>query len=297
MKGLREIKSRIRAVKSTGQITHAMQLVAASKMKKAQSRAEQGRAYTLLLLDMLDTIEKAGAAPEEFKLFQPSLAKNRLVIVFSTDKGLCGPLNTNLFKHIAELPKEGCSFVAVGEKAARFIARDGRNLVAKFKISDFVSFSEVRKICEFAISEVLERGFDTIEVLYPAFINTLRQEPVLVKLAPVSDLRKHIEHLAGQYKVNINTGLKEDREFIFEPSPKELLMELPLFYLKNELYHMALDAKASEQSARMVAMKNASDNADTLMQNLTLEFNKARQSAITTEIIELSGAAQALENS
>ncbi len=295
MKGMREIRNRIKAVKGTGQITHAMELVAASKMRKAQQSAENGRAYATLLMDMTETVmEQIGSIMKGGKT--DSKRSKRLIIVFSTDKGLCGSLNTNLFKTIAEI-KGDAEFIAVGNRAARFIARIGKPLKAQFSVSDHVKFAEVRKIAEFAMKTVKEQGdIGSIEVLYPLFINTLRQEPTFVKIAPVDDLDEFIERLRKSYKLDTEKRPQDTREILFEPSPKEILAELPQFYIKQALYQMALDAKASEHSARMVAMKSASDNADDLVRCLTIEYNKARQEAITTEITELAAAAQAMEN-
>lgn len=287
---MREIRSRIKAVKSTGQITRAMQLVAASKMKRAQNRAESGRDYSLLLMDLIDILDPQ--LEEKFGNMFASRSADlpRLVIVFSTDKGLCGALNTNLFKKILTLGDD-CNFIAVGSKAAKFISSTGRKLVAQFKISDNVLFSEIRTVVEFAIDCFMKGQVRTIEVLYPAFINTIKQEPEIVTVAPIENIRDFVDKMRVKYKSKIAERAQETREFQFEPSVDELIKELPMYYIKNVVYHMALDAKASEQSSRMVAMKSASDNAETLMQSLTLEYNKARQSAITTEITEIAAAA------
>ncbi len=289
MKGMREIRDRIKAVKGTGQITHAMELVAASKMKKAQKAAESGRAYATLLLDLTETVGmEVGRGIDEKGV---DANAKRLVIVLSTDKGLCGSLNNTLFKSILEMERDAV-FIAVGNKAAKFLARTGRTMLAQFKISDAVKFSETRKIAEFAMRTAKEGGIGSIEVLYPLYINTLRQEPVLVKLAPVDSLDSFIERMKKSYKLDLETQPNEDRKITFEPSAKEIMKELPSFYIKQMLHHMVLDAKASEHSARMVAMKGASENADRLVQTLTLEYNKARQEAITTEILELASGAQ-----
>ena len=295
MKGLREIKSRIKAVKSTGQITHAMQLVAASKMKRAQQAAERGRPYSMLLLDLLDTIEIAGGTDITHPLFDENRPPNkRLIIVFSTDKGLAGPLNTNLFKTILDMPKD-ISFIVVGEKCAKFLARMQRNVVASFRISDNVKFSEIKPVAQLALERYLSGESDTIEVLYSEYVNTLKQVPTCIKLAPATELKSCVEHMRQTFKLDAHKPSEDAREFSFEPSIAEILEELPSFYIKNAIYHMALDAKASEQSSRMVAMKSASDNADRLLAELSLEFNKARQNAITTEIIELASGAAAQE--
>ncbi len=291
---MREIRSRIKAVKSTGQITRAMQLVAASKMKRAQNMAQSGRDYTLLLMDLIDILdpkleEKFG---EYFLARDESLP--RLIIVFSTDKGLCGALNTNLFKKIMSLGDD-CEFIAVGAKAAKFISSTGRKLLAQFKITDNVSFNEIRTIVEFAMDCFVKNKVRTVEVLYPVFINTIKQEPEVVTVVPIENVRAFVDKMRVKYKAELAERAKETREFQFEPSVNELIRELPAYYIKNVIYHMALDAKASEQSARMVAMKSASDNAENLMQALTLEYNKARQAAITTEITEIAAAATSQE--
>jgi len=292
---MREIRNRIKAVKSTGQITHAMELVAAAKMRKAQNAAEAGRAYAALLMDMTQTV--MSEIGEAIKLTEDGVKNpKRLIIVFSTDKGLCGALNANLFKTIAGIG-DGAEFIAVGSRAARFIARIGKPLKAKFSLSDHVDFYEVRKIAECALKMMREQGdIGSVEVLYPLFINTLRQEPTFVKIAPVDDLTEFVERLRKAYKLDTEARPQDDRRMNFEPTPKEILRDLPIFYFKQSIYHMALDAKASEHSARMVAMKNASENADSLVHKLTLDYNKARQEAITTEILELAAAAQAMES-
>lgn len=292
MKGMREIRSRIKAVKGTGQITRAMQLVAASKMKKAQSRAEEGRAYTLLLMDLIDIIDPLLSAKYKELLGEERKTNRRLIIVFSTDKGLCGALNTNLFKAISAIEGD-CSFVAVGAKCAKFLTSTKRNLVAQFKISDYVSFAEIRPILKFAIDEYMENRVDSIEVIYPLYINTMKQEPTLVKVLPLENLDESISQMRQKYKSQLAERAQDAREISLEPSAEEIMKELPMYYLRNVVYHMALDAKASEQSARMVAMKGASDNAENLIASLTLEYNKARQSAITTEITEIAAAAMA----
>ena len=296
MKGMRDIRNRMKAVASTGQITHAMELVAASKMKKAQNSAEAGRAYAILLMDLTETVlERLGKSFVQAGGVAPG--KKRLIIVFSTDKGLCGSLNTNIFKSISEIGRADADYIAVGTRAGRFIAKSGRSLKGQFKIGDTVTFAQTSKIANFAIKLAKESGeYGSIEVLYPIFVNTLKQETALVKLAPVDDLHTFIDRLRKTYKMDGMPRVEEDRNIKFEPSADEVLSRLPQFYIKQSLHHIALDAKASEHSARMAAMKSASDNADTLMAELNLEYNKARQSAITTEILELSSAAAETSN-
>ncbi len=296
MKGLREIKTRIKAVKSTEQITHAMRLVAASKMRRAQESAEHGRAYAVLLLDLLAKIRHSlGDENCTHPLFAPREEKRRLFIIFSTDKGLCGSLNTNIFKIISTLPKDAI-YVCVGSRAAKFVARTGRNLTAQFKISDFVKFSEIKPVASYVLEKFMSGKADTIEIVSSAYVNTLTQEARLFKLAPALNLDAYADYMRSKFKLKVSSVEDETRQILFEPSAGDLLNSLPEYYINNIIYQTALSAKAAEQSARMVAMKNASENAENLIASLTLEYNKARQSAITTQIIELAGALTASES-
>lgn len=304
MKGMREIRNRIKAVQGTGKITHAMELVAASKMKKAQRNAESGREYALLLMKITRLVaKKLGGL---FRADSPAqnttaFAANgrRLIIVLSTDRGLCGALNTNLFKAVAEIG-DNADFIAVGSRAARFLAKTKRPLKGTFKLGDSASFLETRKIVSFAtkLAKDSPNLYTSLEVLYPLYVNTLRQEPVLVKVAPVNDLDVFMARLKKVYKIEDSSEEFENSDLIeLEPSAEDILADLPAFYINQIIHLFALDAKASEQSARMVAMKAASENADSLVAELNLEYNKARQNAITTEILELSaGAAKADDN-
>jgi F-type H+-transporting ATPase subunit gamma len=291
-KGLREIKGRIKAVKGTAQITRAMQLVASSKMKRAQDAALAGREYRRQLADMLDgALSRLG---EKFThpLTTPREVKKRGIVLVTTDKGLCGGLNTNLLRLVSELPKENVVFITVGKKGAQYVARTGRELLADFPVSDKAAFHEVRAIGEFLLQQFLDGAIDTVEVVYPQFKNALLQIPVNVKLLPVTDLAARAHDLHVKLG-NPASGpiVEDDREMIFEPSIEAVLAELPAVYFKEELHQKILEAKASEHSARMVAMKAATDNAKKIAHALTLEYNKSRQAAITQEILEITAAA------
>lgn len=290
MKGMREIRNRIKAVKGTGQITHAMELVASSKMRKSQIAAESGRAYATLLLDIAEDVGEEFLKRADTSLIVRNADAKRLIIVISTDKGLCGALNSNLFKALLSIEGD-CEFISVGSKAERFLSKIGKKLKSSYRISDKPSFAETRVIAEDALEALRKGEASSVEVLYPIFINTLKQEPSLVRLAPVADISEMVEYLRKAYKVDSGSHPEDGREISFEPSIKEIMKELPTFYFRHILHHIALDAKASEQSARMVAMKSASENAENLVEKLTLEYNKARQNAITTEITELAAAA------
>ncbi len=287
MPSTRDIRRRIKSVKNTRQITRAMELVAASKMKKAQHAALAGRPYAQLMATML-----AALAPRVDESQHAFLArrevKTRGILLISTDKGLCGPLNSNLFKLVTEI-RTPAKFVAVGRKGMQFLARTRRDLLADFSISDRASFVEVRPVAEYMVKLFLEGTIDTVEVIYARFKNTLVQEPMVRPVLPLSNLRQFIEALQ-QHAGVVASEFADTRDMLFEPSPQAVLEALLPFYVNRHIYQLVLSAKASEQSARMVAMKTAKDNASKLLGDLTLEYNKARQAAITQEILEIAAA-------
>ncbi len=290
MKGIREIRRRIKAVKNTAQITKAMQLVASSKMKRAQDAALASRPYALLLSQILES-----ALPRmhetEHPFFAARSVKKRGILVISTDKGLCGALNGNLFRLITDIKREDAVYVCVGRKGAQFVARTGRELLAEFPVSDKVGYNEVRPVVEFLTQAYHDGKVDTIEVIYAHFVNTLRQDPALAPMVPFQSFEKELEKLIAHLGKHAEDKIADDREIQFEPSVSAIINELPPLFLKQQIYTMILAAKASEHSARMVAMKNASDNAKQLVADLSLEYNKARQAGITQEILEIAAAA------
>jgi len=286
MASLRDIRRRIKSVKNTRQITKALELVAASKMKKAQQAALAGRPYANLMADMLASL--AGRVEDIFE--HPFLikrtVKTRGILLVTTDIGLAGGLNANVFKAVSEI-KTPAKYVAVGRKGAQFLARSRRDLVADFTISDRVPFSDVKTVVEFMVKMYLEGTIDTIEVIYSRYKNTLVQEPTVRPLLPLTNVREFIaQHRTG------GDGKKftDDRDMVFEPNVKSVLEALLPFYVNRWVYQMMLSAKASEHSSRMVAMKTAKDNATKLIGDLTLEYNKARQAGITQEILEIAAA-------
>jgi F-type H+-transporting ATPase subunit gamma len=215
--------------------------------------------------------------------------KKRGILVISSEKGLCGPLNTNLFKHINDI-KGPASFVALGRKTAQFLSRTERELLAEFNLSDHVNFSEIRTPLDFMINQYLEGKIDTLEILFSHFVNTLTQEPRLEQLLPLVQIKENVKALRERLKQKDTLMAQDDRENLFEPNVESLIAELPTLFVKQEVFQMALEAKASEHSARMVAMKTATDNAKNLVDSLTLEYNKARQASITQEILEIAAA-------
>ncbi|MBI2511982.1 MAG: ATP synthase F1 subunit gamma [Opitutae bacterium] len=285
MASTRDIRRRIKSVKNTRQITKAMELVAASKMKKAQQAAMAGRPYAQLMADMLAAL--AGRVDESLHPFLVKReVKTRGILLITTDKGLAGPLNANLFKLVLDV-KSPAKFVAIGRKGAQFLGRAKKDLVADFTVTDRVGFAEVKPVIEFMMKMYLDGEIDTLEVIYPRFKNTLVQEPTLRPLLPLSNVKDFVAHLRAETG---HTAKHDDRDMLFEPSAQAVLEALLPFYVNRYVYQLMLSAKASEHSARMVAMKTAKDNATKLLGDLTLEYNKARQAGITQEILEIAAA-------
>jgi F-type H+-transporting ATPase subunit gamma len=272
-----DLRRRIKSVKNTSQITKAMQMVAAAKMRKAQAAALAGRPYQEMLNRVLAAV-KGRVDPSTHQMLAARPVKRELILIFSTDKGLCGPLNTNLFRELPDKEADKSSFVVSGRKAVQFIARTRRTLLADFELKDTIPFSDIRPIAKFVSEKFTSGEVDQVRVLYPKFINTLAQQPVLRTLLPipVDELDLGGEQTSG--------------EAIFEPDVQSVLDAILPHYVAFQLFQMALNARASEHSARMVAMKSATDNAKQLVKDLTLEYNKVRQENITTELLEITTA-------
>jgi len=283
MHSTRDIRRRIRSVGSTAQITKAMQMVAASKMRKAQEAARNGRPFVELMYRFQ---REATTQLREFNhpLLEAREVRKRAVILVATDKGLCGALNSNLFRLAAQFDPQSTLFITVGHKAAQFVASTRRQLVAEFDYSDSPRFPEARAIAAFARDLFLKKEVDQVRVLATRFVNTLTQEPFNLEFLPVGEIKAL--KIAG---VEPEAEFGARKESLFEPSPEVVLGYLLSHYLNFYVYEVLLNAKASEQSARMVSMKNATDNAESLIEDLTLEYNKLRQGNITRELLEIAG--------
>ena len=284
MQSPRDIHRRIKSISSTAQITKAMQMVAASKMRKIQQAALAGRPFVRLLY----RFQRAATTHlGEFThpLLEVREVRKRAVILIGTDKGLCGALNSNLFRLAAQFDPHSTVFITAGRKAAQFVARSQRQLVAEFAYGDTPRFPEARAIAAFACDLFLKREVDQVLVIATQFVNTLTQHPLCLDFLPVGEI-KGIQ-VPG---VESKDELAEDTpEILFEPSPETVLSYLLSNYVNIYIYQVLLNAKASEQSARMVSMKNATDNAEGLIRDLTLEYNKLRQGNITQELLEIAG--------
>jgi F-type H+-transporting ATPase subunit gamma len=289
MANTRDIRRRIKSIRSTAQITKAMQMVAASKMRKAQQHALAGRPYAELMNKVLVSLQKR-TNPQLHPLLEIRPLKKELVLVISTDKGLCGGLNTNLFREGANFDQTKTAFVVSGKKARQFIARTKRDLLADFELKDSPSFVESKPLSKFCVEKFLRREVDKVSVLFTHFINTISQRAVVQTLLPISsfDLPKGARTEEPTQDIDPMLG------YVFEPQAEELLDVVLPYYIQFQVFQMILDARASEHSARMVAMKNATDNAEQFIKDLTLEYNKMRQAGITTELLEIATAQMAL---
>ena len=289
-KGLREIRNRIKSVKSTGQITRAMQLVASSKMKRAQDSARAGRAYAELLGEILDTAQsKVGDFTHP--LLTKREVKVRGILLVTPDKGMAGALNGNLIRLAAE--QKNAVFVCIGRKGAQAIARSGRKIIADFPVTDRANFSEVRPAAEYMIKAFTEGTVDTVEVLFAHFKNTMVQTPRVLQLLPADSLVAQAREFRAKLGLPAPKIEDDERDMLFEPSAAAILNQLPALFFKQAVHQAVLESKASEFSSRMVAMKAATDNAKKISAALSLEYNKARQAAITQEILELTAGAAA----
>ena len=296
MPSTRDIRRRIKSVKSTAQITKAMQLVAAAKMKKAQDQATNGRAYAETMNKILVALREA-AEDGSHPYFDEGKGDKTLVLVIASDKGLCGALNTNLFKKLLAANLQGeCDYITIGRKASQALSRLRKNLVADFPIKDPAKFVDLRSAGNFLQEKFRSGGYKKVLVAFNNFINTVTIVPTVEQLLPVNKVTlggkrsfEEVSHLAD------SKAAADIPEYTFEPNAAAVFESILPQYVNNTLYQMLLEARASEHSSRMVAMKNATDNAKQMLKDLSLEYNKLRQAAITNELLEITTAKMALE--
>jgi F-type H+-transporting ATPase subunit gamma len=284
MPSLRDIRRRIKSISNTSQITRAMQMVAASKMRKAQQATLTTRTFGQLLY-RIQRHATTHATDFTHPLLEVREIRKRAVILVGTDKGLCGSLNTNLFRAATQFDPSTTVYIAVGKRAGQFIARTRRQLAAEFTVTDSPRYAEARPISAFARDLFLKGEVDQVQIVATRFINTLSQLPTVVEFLPIGEIKGlRIPGVESEAELTHSTA-----EVLFEPNPEEVLSYLFGHYLNIFVYRALLEAKASEQSARMVAMTNATDNATALIRDLALEYNKLRQGSITKELLEIAG--------
>lgn len=284
MNSPRDLRRRIRSIGGTAQITRAMQMVAASKMRKAQEAALAGRPFVRLMYSMQRAITTQ-ARDLSHPLLEVRPICKQAVLLVSPDKGLCGALISNLFRVVTQFDPGSTVFITAGRKAAQFIARTGRQLVAEFTYGEAPKVLEARAIASFARDLFLRREVDRVQVVATRFVNTLTQQPVCIEFLPVGEI-KGLRVPGWETEWPFET---DDTESLFEPGAADILDYFLSRYLNIFIYQVLVNARASEQSARMVSMKNATDNAEELIKDLSLEYNKLRQGNITKELLEIAG--------
>ena len=289
MPSLRDIRRRIRGIRSTSQITKAMELVAASRMRRAQQRVTAARPYAETMRSLIGELAR-GLGTTRGEALHPLLVQRPVdtvgVVLLTSDRGLAGALNTNVIRRGSELILEqthDVELITIGRKGQDFMARRGHKLLATFtQLGDRPEYDAVIPIARVIMDSYLAGVMDVCFVVYPKFVSTLTQRPEVVQILPIA---------AGG-----PDGERPDRpvDYIFEPDPRTILEALLPRYVEVQIYQAVLEAIASEQSARMVAMRNANENANELINELTLSYNKARQAQITGEVLEIANAAEAM---
>ncbi|MDB5204447.1 MAG: synthase, gamma subunit [Candidatus Taylorbacteria bacterium] len=308
MAGARAIKSRIKSTKNIQQITKAMQAVSAVKMRKSEAIAISGRLYALYALNILKKIEKN--TETDIKNLSPLFdskinSKSECLVVISSDKGLAGAFNSNVIKKSEKLiasSNQKVDIVAVGKKGRDYFARKGLTIAKGFEgVGDLGTLAEAKEISDFVINLFIEKKYSKIDIVYTNFISALKQEVVVRPLLPLhkETLEQVVANIipeSGKYS-ELKASFKDDALYSFESSPEEIIHELVPKLVELEVYHSILEANASEHSARMLAMKNASENAKDMISSLTIKYNKERQAQITKELIEITSGKNALEAS
>ncbi len=296
MAGTKEIRLKIKSVQNTRKITKAMEMVAASKMKKAQERMRRGRPYAQRLLNIT---MHAARANTEYK--HPLLTRRREVksvgaVVITTDKGLCGGLNTNVLRLVLNQHKEWLTkgieveYCAIGNKGFSFIQRMGGKVVSQ--VTNYGDHPQLERLIgpvKMLIDGFLEGRLDEVHIFSTRFVNTMKQEPTHGTMIPIP--QEWVLPTGQVMKADVGAG---NWDYLYEPDAKAVLDELLVRYLETAVYQAATDNIASEQSARMVAMKSASDNARNIIDELQLVYNKSRQASITKELSEIVGGAAAV---
>ncbi|GAW93838.1 ATP synthase F1 subunit gamma [Calderihabitans maritimus] len=285
MPGMRDIKRRIRSIKNTQQITKAMEMVAAAKLRKSQEKVIAARPYSQKLQEVLNRL-MVDAERVQHPLMEVRETNKLGYIVITADRGLCGGYNANIIRLTERTlagVEEEIRIVAVGRKGRDYFRRRGREIVKEYiAIGDDPTFTQAKALAHEMMELFEEKVFDKLYLVYTEFVSTMRQVPKIVPLLPLSPSPEKQEE-------------KKEVEYIYEPSPQGILENLLPRFVETQVYQALLEAKASEHGARMTAMRSASDNAAEMIDRLTLSFNRARQAAITKEISEIVGGAEALK--
>lgn len=295
----RELRNRIRSITNIGQVTRALQAVAASKVRKAQAQVLATRPYAHKSWEvLLHLASQNGNLSDLHPLLEiRDRIDNALILLFTSDRGLCGALNTNIIRKTLEFINVNpcdCSLVTIGRKGRDQMFRAGKSIIADFPmLSDSPSIREVTPIARTAIDEFMSGKVDIVYMAYMDFVNTIVQKPVVRRLLPLKPLDT-ADQAMSEYVEEVEHLEATSLGYVYEPSPAAILSEVVPRFTELQVFQAALESLASEHSARMVAMQNATENSDALVEELTLARNKARQSGITSELLDIAGGAEAL---
>ncbi len=298
---LKQIKNKIVSTKKTGKVTKAMESVSAVKMRKSQERAFAGRPYVLAALRILSQLATSQDGLQS-PLTQKRTEGKRLAVIVTSDKGLAGSVNSAVLKKASEtIAKEGdIDLICVGRKAVEFAKREKQNLLGEYtNISDEVTVEDVYEIASTLMNAFEGGHYQEVEIIYQNFLSTFEQEPTRRTVLPLDPAEIHyimrgIRPKKGKASLDIEPAV-ETTTYTIEPSPEEVLASLIPRLVQIIVYHALLESKASEHSARMVAMKNATDKSKEVAKALTLVYNKQRQAAITAEVSEITGGIEAMK--
>ncbi len=301
MASAREIRNRIRSIKNIGQITRALEAVSASRVRRAQARVLASRAFAEKAWEILLDVQSAGSkgVPLHPLLTQRDEVKNTMVILITSDRGLAGVFNTNTLRVARRFQDRlgvPTSYVAIGRKGRDSLLRVREHVVAEFGNPSEITLSQISPIVRLVEDDFLNGTVDEVFIAYTDFVNMLTQRPRVTRLLPLIPYHTD-DKVIAEYVKDPPTVTKEDAVYEYEPSAEAILHEIVPRFTMLQLYQAILESQASEHAARMVAMRNASDNAAALVEDYTLAYNKARQSAITSEILDIVGGAEALQSS
>jgi F-type H+-transporting ATPase subunit gamma len=292
---LRDIRGRIRSVQNTRKITKAYQVVSATKLRRAQQAVQTARPYAEKMLEVLETTSER-ATEYKHPFLQRREGERAVVILVTTDKGLCGAINVNAIRAANRFLLDNrlkSRWVTIGRKGRDFLARFGREIIADAsELGDNPSFAAILPAITVALQEYEKGEADTVLLVFEKWVSTLRQEPTVRTLLPI-EIPKREQAAGGDGGARPSTAA----DYIYEPGPEEVLDALLPRYVESQVYQAVLENKASEHSARMIAMQNATDAAGELIDSLTLFMNKVRQAMITTELMEIVSGAEALRSS
>ncbi|MEG1107911.1 MAG: ATP synthase F1 subunit gamma [Oscillospiraceae bacterium] len=290
MPSSRDIKRRIQSVKSTQQITKAMKMVSAAKLYKSQRSVLASKPYSKQLLRLFAKLSRISDGKTQIKLLEQREIKKTAIVLVTGNRGLAGGFNHTLIKLALAQGDDNCEYIAVGSRGRDALLSAGRTVANSFcEIRDIVAFSDVEQIGELIVSSYESEKYDCIKVVYQKFISPGKQEPFVMTLLPIS-----VDEILSEEQDTAENSGQSAEEYIFEGDQQEILETLSKKYVYNSIMQAVLESKTGEHIARMIAMNSATDNASEMIKQLQMDYNRSRQTAVTREIAEISGSANAV---